>query len=270
MNMFVKILNYDMKNGVGRYWKRYLAAVIAIGVFIAYSIVSYRFFQIHMGNDVPFSFLDIFLDINKGMKKIVVSNHEKFIYPVAYLAKGILLGVLVGEYYEYECKNMGIKILLSAQSRTAWIAGKIVRALAIPVIYNFLLIFFCMAASGFRFSMNEVFLAFHGIDIEGIDRFSLFMLCVLPFLTDLFFCVFQNLLCLFINSHLSFIAVMAVRFTSIFAVSIFLPGNWEMLLRNEEIMVGGLSSWMVIVAAIFSVVLMVIMNIRLFQKKDIL
>lgn len=270
MKMLSKILKYDFKNGITKYWPRYVMASIAVIGILVYSISVYNFWDMQSGSEVSYSLGDLFIYINKGIEKIIINQNDKFKYPVAYIAKGIILGLLVGEYYHHECKNMGMKILISTQSRTLWITGKILRVLAIPVIYNIMVVFACTLMSGFRMSVNCDFLTWAGMNIAGMSAGILIVMCVLPFLTDIFFCTFQNFLGLFVNSHIAFTVVIAVRFISIFYVTILLPGNWEMLQRNSQIMEGGINVYAALVIAIFAIAGMIGANIILFRKKDIL
>lgn len=270
MKMLSKILKYDFKNGLIKYWPRYvLASIVVIGILV-YSISVYIFWGMQSGSEVSYSLGDLFIYINKGIEKIIINQNDKFKYPIAYLAKGIILGLLVGEYYHHECKNMGMKILISTQSRSLWITGKILRVLAIPVIYNIMVVSACAVMSGFRMSFNNDFLTWAGMNIVGMSEGTLLVMYALLFLTDVFFCTFQNFLSLFVNAHIAFTVVIAVRFISIFYVTLLLPGNWEMLQRNSQIMAGGINAYAALITALFTIAVMIGATIFLFRKKDIL
>lgn len=245
MMKFIKFLRFDLRNGVGAAWKKYLIA-IAFFVFIGRDFLS-RCAAFEPKQD--FTLGDFSAFFFAGMREYVPSIYEPFRFPALWVLMYALLLYITLYYTDDDMHGFGQHTMLHSGGRGAWWLSKCAWNIICVLLFFslawcvMLIVAFC---SGHRLSLEispymELFLE-AGDDCAPAAEWALKLeLLALPPLVAVALSLFQMTLSLFIKPVFSYIFSLTYLLSSVYYVSPFLLGNYAMVLRSNQIIDNGVS-----------------------------
>jgi hypothetical protein len=220
------------------------------------------------------SITDYLIFMAKGMEAYAPSTGGPFIFPIFWGMLHVLIALLVAGYPTSDFHGYALNVFLHAGSRGLWWAAKAVWTVLTVCSFYLLglvvtLAFALAAGDATIFPASQVSLYVSAIDALAVARHELLLALLVPPASSIALSMLQVLLSFIIKPSLSFLAVMAYCFVSVFIPTPFLIGDYSMLLRNGIALQGGLSSAAMLAIDSISAVALAGLGGRYFQGKDI-
>lgn len=273
-----KMCWYDIKNGCLKNIKLLLFPMVyEIVVLFAMmqKVVSYEKY----GMEVEKHLGDILLYNFGGMPKYVLSAEKVFEFPVIWTVFLVLILFATLSYPMTNLQGFGNKVLVKGQNRIKWWLSKCLWNLLCNAIFFGLIIviilIFCQI-KGIPFDMHintemQTVLFEPNADTELVkDAFMPFGELVLVFLLSVTICQLQMLLCLWFKPVYSFMIMCMMMLASAYFQSVFLIGNYAMLIRHSWINVDGMDCSIGIPVTCVLIVFTVIAGFMRFKRFDII
>ena len=193
------------------------------------------------------SFGDCLMYIFRGIREFNPQIEKVFEVPIVYLAINIIIALFIGNHAVKDLKGFGLKKLIRYESRLRWwLDACIWNVLCVIKYYAAFYVgtaAMCLVHSDRMDAMSPVLIHEDIIDrmfcgeAEGvIEAYTLFcMIIVLPVLTTMAMSMFQMAMEFFVIPAVSFICVMSVYVLSVFYMTWFMPGNYMMVYRMNQI-----------------------------------
>lgn len=228
------------------------------------------------------SFGDALMYVFKGIREFHPNVDTEFRVPVAYLTVAIIVTLFIGGRALKDLSGYGLNRLLRYESRARWWLGKclwnagcIIRiylALFAGVIMVCLIHIKDMDSAGWLGIHGDIINRMFEGEAEGEPdvRLLMVMILVLPFLTSMAVSMCQMVLDFFTQPAVSFICVMAVYITSVFYMNGYMPGNYAMVFRYNQINPDGVQLMTGVVFNVAVIVAAVVAGYIRFRKYNIL
>ena len=242
--MFIKILKFDIKNGIiKRIW---LYAIL----FLFFWLVDFVLFmqRMNMGVDTPklieqkLTIGDMLLYALGGAKHFVIEETVAFPFPVQWMLVILIIAFTSLRYPVDNLSGYGRHIIILSGSRRAWWISKCVWLMINVCIYYFIMLlsaasFALFVGAECNLNINEFLLRLLMLNFRELVPMPWNI--VVPLLLHIFtvyvLCMLQMLLSFFIRPLMSFFITSAILVFSLFFSSPFLIGNLAMPLRTENI-----------------------------------
>lgn len=242
--MFIKILKFDIKNGIiKRLW-------LYVILFLFFWLVDFVLFmqRMNMGVDTPeliehkLTIGDMLLYALGGAKHFVIEESVAFPFPVQWM---LVILIIVFANLRYPVDNLsgyGRHIIILSGSRRAWWISKCVWLIINICIYYFIMLlsaasFALFVGAEFNLNINEFLVRLLMLNFRELVPMPWNI--VLPLLLHIFtvyvLCMLQMLLSFFIRPLMSFLIISTMLLFSVFFSSPLLIGNLAMPLRTENI-----------------------------------
>lgn len=270
---FLKVLKHDLTIGISANISKYIIAIIYL------SILCIKFFSNISAQNVMTdgNTIDCIIYIFKGIKVYIPENGEPFAIPFDWLIIQSLISLLVIQYPTQDLYTYGMQILIRTRNRCSWWLSKCIWNIASVFIFYMLsfvlaLVFSAMFGNVSMTPNNQVNNLINLINLENIQINLYFYITVLilPFLTSVAVSLLQMALSFLINPIISFLVIMSLMAASAFCHSIFLFGNYSMLLRNEVFYINGFDNRLIIIVNIILIAVSIFVGLIYFVKIDIL
>lgn len=267
---------YDLKQGVLRYWKSYLLPVIL-------TVVGCISFKMAVKDEIAIGMLeravtfpDLLLYLWKGDKPNILYKEGEFHFPFLWIITQLQLSYIVGRYPTSELyDNHGAYVLIKGGSRFRWLQSK-----CLVILINCLLFYGVTVLFAFIFSELNGFSMQFLIEPSAspllltsennLTGVNLILLLLLPLLASIALSYVQLAITLFIDSTVGFTFVLGICAASIYFESIFIFPNCSALSRNALFNAGTIDTINAIIL-LFSIIVTSIFICHIyFGKTDII
>ncbi len=221
--------------------------------------------------------MDCYMYLFKGIKVYIPSQDDPFKIPFEWLTIQALIGLLIIQYPTQDLYSYGMQILIRTKKRISWWLSKCIWNVVTILIFYILcfIISFAFSAIFGELSIlpNENVNAFvSGINLTNI-KFNLDFyatVIVLPILTTVAISLLQMTLSFFLNPIISYLGVTCIMASSTYYHSIFLVGNYNMILRNQPIYSEGFGQLIIIIIDLLIIFVSIFVGLVRFKQIDIL
>lgn len=276
---FIKLLKFDLKNGLLRQYKIY--AILFVTMICAFIDFSIRMMEIRAGGlygDGTASLGTFLFYVFGGMEKYIPSPDNPFLFPALWLL--VLIQVLFSTlYYPFNnLEGIGSVMLVFSGKRKYWWFSKCIWNLC-SVLLCFMIIFI----SGILGSLicgNEISFSV-GPYAQGLfqkvewianpkDMNILYYFSVAPFIVAVTISLFQMMLSLIIKPIFSFWVSIFLLVGSAYYVSPAMIGNYAMAVRADILSTVGVNAATGMAICIAAIIITVLFGNWLFGKYNIL
>lgn len=273
MHDLARIFKSDWCNGiVSRKGRFILPFVVSFFLCVTFVRQFHSYSSFHNA-DVQLSFIECLMYFFRGMEKFDPSDDTFLNLPITYVYLNLYLAYLIGDYLVKDIKGFGIYMLLNTGSRSKWWISKCLWNLITVCIFYTSIILGTMAGwllttkgkGGFwnidRFASGYI-LNNNTVEVSS-KTVAEFFACVL--LISISFSIMQMMLSVFIKPVGSFFSIAVITVVSAYYCAWFLPGNYMMLLRINELhnINSYIMSVIIIIASFF-------IGLIYFRKRDLI
>ncbi|HBM79808.1 MAG TPA: hypothetical protein DD426_03065 [Clostridiaceae bacterium] len=275
---YIKLLKFDIQNGILKKQKVYAIAFIIAAVFCFDFSNSVKIFKL-TGQNQSVSFADCILYIYGGMREYIPSPTNPFVFPVIWVLVFLPLCFFTLNYPYQDMQSFGQQVLIRTKGRFLWWLSKCTWNILSScfyhgVIYLTAFIFSLLSGIGINRNINMEMLQLNfqikpELLAAGNISFPIFAF-LLPVLLSVAINLFQMTLCLFIKPLFSFLTVALLMLSSAYLLSPWMVGNYAMIIRSDLVLKKGVNFniGFIIVLALF--VLSFICGMIRFHYYDIL
>lgn len=228
------------------------------------------------------SFGDCLMFIFKGIREFNPEIDNEFIVPVAYLTINIIIAIFISGHAVKDLRGYGMKKLIRYGSRLRWWkTGCVWNVLCVLKYYMcfyigvalMCIIHFKDMDAGSPIAIHEDIInsVFEG-EAEGAIQtwLLLVMIIVLPIFTTMAMSMLQMALEFFVLPSVSFICIMAVYILSVFYMSPFMPGNYMMVYRMNQINPAGVGLMQGVLIDMAIIIVSIVVGYAGLKKRDII
>lgn len=263
---FERIISYDMKVGIWQVRYRYLLAAAFLLIFILTMI------QRAWNNDMSIQFWDILYSMFEGVSPYIPNRGNQLELPVFLIVFELLMFFIVGSYSKSDILGYGRYVFLAVKSRKIWWLSKCIWVSSNVLLYHLLtwgllagIVLIVNPSEGFKLSCSYVYKQTG----ENLVLFLSNLVC-LPILTSIMIGLFQMLIGFIMKPVLGYGAVIALLVVSVYYDSVWFPGNYLMMLRNQFMVSEGVELKFGIIFNGVLIVFILMVGISWIRKKDIL
>lgn len=268
------LLHNDLKQGTKRnitvFAVAFLFAVVCSGFL--YKMVQGKIMQGKL-SEYP-GVYDFCVYLFGGMKKYTESAEREFKMPMIWLAVQFLVSCCVFLYPVKDLQQRGsMVLLLYGSKRNWWISKCIWTVVQVILLYAVLIagVVFSTLLFGNKEGMysNEITAQLYGVRFITTQHLGFLIVCI-PLMHSIMAAVSQVNIGLIISPVYSVLIVTAYQVLSAYITSPFLLANYSMALRQDILVGDGVSFMAGILIEIVLSVLMPVIGLMCFRKKDIL
>lgn len=273
---FIKLLKFDMRNGILRNKFFWISLFVISSLFVVDHFVNMNKIREH---NVECSLGDILIYIYGGMKNYIPARENRFQFSAIWTLLFVtqLFGTL--NYPYKDLNSYGKQILIRTNGRKLWWLSKCIWNIIYTLLYHgiiwIVLTIYCIIFKySIDFSINVRLIAYF-FEIpqpelsEGISKLPLYIFFV-PILTSVILSLFEMMLSLFFKTVNSFLIMSFITICSAYLTKSYMIGNYGMLVRCNKILPDGISFEIAI--PILSIIMIVTFIIGLikFTRYDII
>lgn len=275
----LKFIAFDVRNGIARYWWKYL---VAFGVSLLFSLalsseLSRAQQQLGLPTAPP-TLGDCLVNLVAGIPRYVFDAGYPFPFPASWLLVFLLVAYLTLAYPYRDLMGSGRQLVLASGSRLSWWASKCVWA-ALSVLAFFLAlgvgaVLWTVIAGGdlgLQVSAAAPTALSFGIDRSVLHPWQVggwfFAAAVL---VTIALCLVQMLVSLVIKPLLSFVVTVAILFFSAFFQTDALVGSYLMAARSSYFVNGGMQAPIGVAIALGIIVVAAVIGGLYFKNMDIM
>lgn len=131
----IRFLNYDVNEGLFRFWKRYLL-VILLGIIMC-ATLNTKWIYLREMYDVGFSPLEYGIDQFWGRYPYFfnASLPEQFTIPFSWILQYLLLAYCIGNYTKDDMQGFGMQMMLKSRQRSVWWLSKVIWSILVNLTY---------------------------------------------------------------------------------------------------------------------------------------
>ncbi len=245
--MFIKLIRYDLRNGLLRCWKKFLISFCMFTVFCFDLYLNWSNCRL---NPSDLSLGDYALFLFRGMREYIPDSSQPFIFPILWMLFYILIFYIVLYYPFQDLNGFGKNILVNSRKRSLWWLSKCVWIIFSVITYFALawaaaIIFSLTTGTNLSLQINKLQLMMLGVrDVEMVLPIKNFvgLAIILPPLVAISMCLMQLTISLFVKPLYSFLFSISVLLISAYYKSELLLGNYAMLIRLDIWSENGLKS----------------------------
>jgi len=275
---FLRLIKYDLQNGILKVWPRYL---IAFALFFVACIPFYQSGLSHAEYEsqafVPFTLGDYFINILFGMDEYIFDGTNMFEFPVLWALVLLVLLYYTLNYPFRDMSSMGTHIMIASGSRKQWWLSKSIWLLLATSAYFLigliaLTIWTVVTQGQISFSISSSIVKILDFNQELIldPPWSITSFLISSALIVAAIGMMQLLLSLLIGSVISFLATVATLFFSAYFTKGILIGNYAIAARSSAFLDGGMEPSCGITIALSIIVVTCVTGLIIINKKDIL
>lgn len=270
--MFLKIVRFDIRNGLAQCWWRY----VIIGVlFFAAAGVLLMTVVVNETDTSVLTYGDYLLHPFAGMKEYVYRPNQLFDIPALWLLVFLLFSYFTLSYPYRDLQNIGQTVMVSSESRVMWWLSKCLWVCVSVICFYIVaglstLLFVLLAGGDTSLTVSQIMpsiLDFGRMVKDGPWDFGI-LLIEYPIMT-IAICLFQLLLSLLIKPLPSYIFTISMLFLSAYFKTPFLLGNYLMSARSSVYVTDGVSPEIGIVVALTIAALSVSFGALIIRRIDI-
>lgn len=275
---FIKLLWFDVKNGLFKNKVLLLSALILSGAFFLDFDNNVRMAN-RSGFSISPSYADFFLYVYGGMKEYIPSPTNLFRFPIVWILWFVFLLFSTLNYPYNDLQSFGQQILVRTKGRFLWWVSKCGwNVLASGVFHGIIALaglLLCLQ-TGVRLSggVNTQLLQVNfQIDSEQLVSKAVSLplfVFLLPLLLSAGLNLLQMTLSLFLKPLFSFLAMAVLLVSSAYLLSPLVVGNYAMLVRSDRVISNGVSPAVGLAVSIALIAGSFLVGIVRFRYYDIL
>jgi len=239
---YIKLLRFDIRNGIAGNWGLFLAPVI-LAVF-AFTELKWRVSALWVYDatyeNFTLSYADCLVYTYGGMAKYIPNPTNPFQFPARWGGTFLLLFLFTLSYPVRDMHSFGQQVLIRSQSRLAWWLAKCTWNLLCSVLYHGLitlsLLCVCLATGADLAgeAHAEMLCLVFQTTLTGTAQYTAIPAAAffLPAVASAAISLLQMTLSLFLRPVFSFLAVSVLMVSSAYYLTPFLPGNYAMFIRH--------------------------------------
>lgn len=277
---FIKLFRFDLTHGFYEIRKLLPCAVILF-VFVTFDLWG-KSAQI-IRNDSELQLLgrslgDFAIYLFGGLKEYIKSPYNPFPFPVLWVLFMVLACFSTLWYPFNDLHGIGQSLLVKGKSRKLWWLSKCLWCFCVITLYFVLAWVILLAAcliSGSRLTLQIspfIIQIFELYEISSApDTWHLgVQLILMPWLTALAISILQMTLSLLIRPIFSLIFSAVILMSSAYYLTPFLPGNYAMAVRDQQVIENGVNSQIGAVYCAGLIIIAVAAGLFAFRKYDVL
>lgn len=243
---FIKMIRFDLQNGMLRFKLLYLCPVLIAVVSVV--DLSNRFYWMRVNNEVQSQVIalgDYWYYLYGGMQEYIPSPTSAFEFPMMWLMVFLTIPLLVLNYPFRDMHTFGQQVLVHTGGRSSWWLSKCLWNTLCTLVYHLLLVLVLVIAcllSGAEISnaihVDLIKRAFElKDDIELVQRDAIpLLIFIVPVLISVGINLFQMVLSLLVKPVFSFMITSVLMLASAYLMVPYMLGNYAMPLRYRWIL----------------------------------
>lgn len=263
---WLTMINWDIKNGVIARWR------YDIGTAVLAFFFCFKFYSIYKNSQA--TTMDLFIYIFCGETKYIPSPQTFFVIPVFYLAIGLYIALMIGDYAKKDFTGIGHQIFLRTPRKLEWWCSKCIWCVITVVKFYLILwavvILFSILTgkAGSQISESGYYLLMTDMP-NGLEEKIKIPLFLLPLLMSIALSLLQMTLSFVFESVGSYAIILAILAISAYWTSTWMIGNYGMLLRNEMFLEEGVKNEIAVGVSIILAIISIIIGYIYVKRKDI-
>lgn len=276
---FFKLLQYDIKNGLVKEYKKYAACA---ALFLLFCLC----FLFTKGREIEtLTCGDFLFFITGGMDRYIRAPGNAFLFPSLWMLFMLIPFYIILYYPLSDLTGYGKNVLIQSGSRVQWWLSKCIWCIVSITLYFillwFILVAFC-AITGFSLSLSiskELLsllisepspIVTAGKEKMVFNGVLIVQILVMPILVSAALGILQMTLSLFIKPFFSFSIVAGILVASSYYLSPWMIGNYAMAQRNRILTDDGVSTNFGILFCLILLLASVGLGAMVFKRYDIL
>ena len=225
---------------------------------------------------------DCLMYMFKGIREFQPLTDKEFIVPVVYLTINIIIAIFISGHAVKDLRGYGMSRLMRYGSRRRWWQSAC--AWNILCVLKYYACFYAgaaiMCAVHYRdldsaspvMIHEDIINSMFSGEAEGTIHTGLLLLMIvlLPVLTTMAMSLFQMALELYVFPSVSFICVLSVYIMSVFYMKPFMPGNYMMVYRMNQINPDGVGLMTGVLLDIAIIIVSIVVGYVGLKKRDII
>lgn len=272
-------MKHDIYMGILEQWKKFVVIIVIFGMIGSQLFARFSCNTATLNlTKFSLSFGDYILYAFRGMK-VFCKSDKGFTVNVIWIMYNVYLAYIVSDYPFRDLTGYGQIMLLYSKKRSYWWISKCIWNITSVFIFYLLAygtLAICSIITGeislCLFPHTTVQLGFSQMNTEGISQKTILIISfILPLITSISISLLQMTISLILQPILGIVSVAGMLVASAFYCTYWLPGNYLMIMRNEQILPGsGINLISGVVLSISIFIISVVVGLFYLPRKDIL